>query len=140
MNQVVLIGRLTSDVNLREGDTTVASFRLAVNKDTSDGGADFIQCKAFGRVAENLAKYKHKGDEIAVMGRISTGSYKNREGATVRTTDVICNKIEFTHGNKAESSEPRGESFRPVQEPPRQRVELEEIPDTYEQLEEDLPF
>lgn len=134
MNVVVLIGRLTSDVSLNEsGKTPVASFRLAVDKNTQDKGADFIQCKAFGKTAINVHEYKHKGDEVAVNGRISTGSYTNKEGKTVYTTDVICNNVEFTHGSKGNTSDKYTDS----------RVKSlvdEDIPDSFEQLDEDVPF
>lgn len=130
MNIVILIGRLASDVSLNEGKT-VGSFRLAVSKDTAEGGADFIQCKAFGKQAENLQTYKHKGDEIAVVGRIETGSYTNREGKTVRTTDVICNRVEYTHGNKGGSSSVSNSVSSP---------KSADIPDSFAQFDDDIPF
>lgn len=111
MNTVILIGRLTSDPSVSyipDSEMAVASFRLAVNKDTKDGGADFIQCKVFGKQAENLQRWKHKGDEIAVQGRIETGSYTKKDGTKVSTTEVVCNRIEYTNGSKGNSeSTPR---------------------------------
>lgn len=133
MNKVILIGRLTADPSLSYTsgtNTAVASFRLAVGRDTKEGGADFIQCKVFGKQAENLQQYKHKGDEVAVEGRIETGSYKNREGVTVYTTEVICNRVEYTHGSKGESHD----------EPRNGREPQEQMTDSFEQLDEDLPF
>lgn len=135
MNQVILIGRLTSDPSLSYTsgtNTAVASFRLAVSRETREGGADFIQCKAFGVQADNLQRWKHKGDEIAVQGRIETGSYKKSDGTTVYTTEVVCNRIEYTHGSKANSEASREEPLRSYEEG--------ELPDTFQQAEDDIPF
>jgi len=134
MNKVVLIGRLTSDPSLSytpNTNTALASFRLAVNRETKDGGADFIQCKVFGAQAENLGRYKSKGDEIAVEGRIETGSYKKKDGSTVYTTEVICNRVEYTHGSKGGESAPRAEA-KPLPE--------DQMTDSFEELDESLPF
>lgn len=148
MNHVVLIGRLAADPTVSytpNTQTAVAAFRLAVSRETKDGGADFIPCKVFGRQAETLQQYKHKGDEIAVHGRIETGSYPNKNGETVYTTEVICNRIEYTHGSKG-SDEPKqgapnkkqyGNSFT---EPSVKGMGDMELPDSFEQAEEDLPF
>lgn len=141
MNKWFGIGRLTSDPSLsytQGTQTAIASFRLAVSRESKDGGADFIQCKVFGKQAENLQTYKHKGDEIAVEGRIETGSYEKRDGTKVYTTEVICNRIEYTHGSKGGESAPRGESK--YTEPSVKQMVEEELPDSFEALEEDLPF
>ena len=140
MNHVTLIGRLTSDPSLSytpNTQTAIASFRLAVSRESKDGGADFIQCKVFGKQAENLQQYKGKGDEIAVEGRIETGSYEKRDGTKVYTTEVICNRIEYTHGSKGESA-PREESK--YTEPSVKQMVEAELPDSFEALEEDIPF
>lgn len=137
MNVTILIGNLASDVNMNES-RTMASFRLAVSKDTADGGADFINCKAFGKTAENLERFKRKGDEIAILGRISTGSYKNREGKNVYTTDVIANKIDFTRGSKGEKSEQR--SDRNYTDPSIAGMVAGDLPDSFQQAEDDMPF
>ena len=132
MNFVGIIGRLTSDPSIREGEKTkVASFRLAVPRPYSKDEVDFIQCKAFGKTADFLENYKSKGDEIAVEGRIQTGSYKNKDGNTVYTTDVICDRVESTHGSRGGNTEPR-EKKKPVPQ--------EQMVDSFEQLDEDLPF
>lgn len=139
MNKVVLIGRLTSDPRLSYTPTTqtaVASFRLAVNRDSKDGGADFIQCKVFGKQAENLQTYKGKGDEVAIDGRIETGSYKNKEGATIYTTEVVCNRIEYTHGSRSgEYSESAGKRYEE-----KSNLSGDELPDSFESAEDDIPF
>ena len=148
MNSVVLIGRLTSDPKLSytpNTNTAVNSFRLAVKRIGKDGGTDFIQCKVFGKQAENLDHYKSKGDEIAVHGRIETGSYKNREGNMVYTTEVICDNIEFTHGNKGGRSDDDGDStqrFTPAQSivPQQTTFDFDDLPDSFQSAEDDIPF
>ena len=99
MNKVILSGRLTKDVDLRTGNTTFARFSMAVNRNfkNQDGkyDADFPGCVAFGKNAENIAKYFHKGSAIIIIGRIQTGSYKNKDGQTVYTTDVVVDEFEF---------------------------------------------
>lgn len=112
----------------------MASFRLAVPRPFSKDDTDFISCKAFGKTADFLENYKHQGDEIAVIGRIETGSYKNREGNTVYTTDVICDRVESTYGAKG------GNSHQTEDEPRNSRVPNEELPDSFEQAEDDIPF
>lgn len=103
MNKVVLIGRLTRDPEIRysqgEQATAVARYTLAVDRrfrrDSDSRTADFIGCVAFGRQAEFAEKYFRKGTKIAVAGRIQTGSYTNREGQKVYTTEVLVNEHEF---------------------------------------------
>lgn len=101
MNKVVLIGRLTNDIELRytANQTAVASFALAINrgkdKDGNDRGADFPRCIAFNKTAETLSKYCKKGGRLAVEGRIQTGSYKKQDGSTVYTTDIIVDRFEI---------------------------------------------
>jgi len=105
MNKVVLIGRLTRDPELRytgQG-TPVASFSLAVNRRKQKDKpqeADFIRCVAWGATGENLSKYQSKGNQIAVHGRIQTGSYE-KDGRKVYTTDVIAEEIEFLGSKKS---------------------------------------
>jgi len=104
MNVVILMGRLTADPELRQTDsTTVASYTLAVDRIGKDKGADFIRCKAFGKSADFAEKYLKKGLKIAVEGRISTGSYTNKDGQKVYTTDVIVNAHHFCE-SKGEGS------------------------------------
>lgn len=104
MNKVMLFGRLTRDVDLRysqgsEESTAVARFSIAVNrpKKNSNGQneADFPSCIAFGRTAENIEKYFSKGSRIVVTGRIQTGSYTDRNGNKVYTTDVVVEAFDF---------------------------------------------
>jgi single-strand DNA-binding protein len=100
MNQVILIGRLTRDPEVRyTGDQmAVASFTVAVDRPVradKEKQADFPRVTVFGRQAETCEKYLAKGRLVAVQGRLQTGSYKNREGLTVYTTDVVADRVEF---------------------------------------------
>ena len=91
MNTVNLVGNLTKDIELRSStNTEVAKFSLAVRRDKDN--TDFINCVAFGKTAELLAKYVKKGHKVGVEGRIQTGKY-DKDGRTIYTTDVIVNKI-----------------------------------------------
>lgn len=111
MNRVILMGRLTRDPEIRysQGDnpTAVARYTLAVdrrfNRNGNDATADFIGCVAFGRSAEFAEKYLHKGTKILVTGRIQTGSYTNRDGVKVYTTDVVVEDQEFAESKNANS-------------------------------------
>lgn len=99
MNQAILIGRLTRDVDSRTaGETKVARYTLAVDrryKRDGEQNADFIPCVVFGKGAEFAEKYLHKGMKVAVTGRIQTGSYTNKDGNKVYTTDVVVESQEF---------------------------------------------
>lgn len=103
MNVVVLMGRLTKDPEVRytQSGKGVASFTLAV--DRFGDGADFIRCQAWENQAAFCQKYLHKGSKVTLMGMIRTGSYDDRDGKKVYTTDVIANRIEFAESKKAES-------------------------------------
>ena len=107
MNRVIVTGRLTKDPEIRvNGNTTVAKFTVAAQRNFKDKdgnyGADFILCTAFGKTSEILEKYFHKGSLIGVTGRINTGSFTNKDGQKVFTTDVAVDSIEFI-GSKAEN-------------------------------------
>ena len=101
MNSVVLIGRLTRDPELSYTPNTqsaVCRFTIAVDRprrNGEDAGADFIRITVWGRQAETCDRYLSKGRQVAIAGRIQTGSYKNREGVTVYTTDVVADRVEF---------------------------------------------
>ena len=107
MNKVVLIGRLTRDPDVRypqnEGGKSVSRYTLAVDRNnSSDDSADFISCVTFGKSAEFVEKYLHKGDKVAVSGRISTGKYTNKDGQEVYTTDVIVESHEFAQSKNSD--------------------------------------
>ncbi|EGT3613208.1 single-stranded DNA-binding protein [Clostridium perfringens] len=104
MNITVLVGRLTSDPQVKlAGDTTVAKFTLAVNR-FKKGEADFINCVAFGKTAENIANFFFKGNQIAIKGRIQTGSYDAQDGTKRYTTDVVVEGFDFIDGNKKDNN------------------------------------
>ncbi len=106
MNQVILIGRLARDPELSYTPNTQSAmcrFTIAVDRPRrqgEDAGADFIRITVWGRQAETCDRYLSKGRQVAVQGRIQTGSYKNREGVTVYTTDVVADRVEFLGGGQ----------------------------------------
>lgn len=108
MNKAIIIGRMTRRADIRytqgENQTCIARFTLAVNRKYArqgDKDADFISCIAFGKTAEFMERYGHKGIKFVVEGRIQTGSYTNREGQKVYTTDVVVESIEFGESKSA---------------------------------------
>ena len=112
MNKVIEIGRLTKDPDVRYSQganaTCVARYTLAVDRKFKQEGqpnADFINCIAFGKLGEFAEKYLHKGTKIAVTGRIQTGSYKNKDGNTVYTTDVVVEEQEFCESKSQSNSQ-----------------------------------
>lgn len=113
MNSVVLIGRLTKSPEVRyisENQTAVATFSVAINrgkdKNGQDRGTDFPRVTVFGRQAENCERFLDKGRLVGIQGRLQTGSYKDKDGKTVYTTDVIADRVEFLEfGDKNESNE-----------------------------------
>jgi single-strand DNA-binding protein len=133
MNKIVLLGRLTRDIELRQaGETSVANFSLAVNRTFKRDGepdADFFNCVAFGKRAETLAQYVHKGNQLAIEGHVQMGQYTNKEGANVKTFDVMVDGFDFI-GSK---SERETENPEPKTETPTENFDLDlEI--------DDLPF
>ncbi|NLZ82709.1 MAG: single-stranded DNA-binding protein [Clostridiales bacterium] len=112
MNKAILMGRLTRDPEVRysqgESATAVARFTLAVDRrfkrpnDTQD--ADFISCVTFGKTAEFVEKYFRQGMKMAAVGRIQTGSYTNKEGQKVYTTDVVIEEVEFAESKAASAN------------------------------------
>lgn len=133
MNSVELIGRTTKDPDIRytSSQMCVASFTLAVDRDgrkdeNGEKQTDFPRVKVFGKQAENVERYVKKGKLIAVQGSIQTGSYQDRNGSTVYTTEVVANRVEFLdHGEK--------HSY------PAAANKIEE-PSDFEQINEDVPF
>ena len=139
MNRVILTGRLTADPEVRyttgEKSTAIATFTLAVNRrfvkrdDPNAQTADFIRCQAFGKTAEMISNYFHKGQKADLEGRLQTGKYTNKDNQTVYTTDVIIDNIEFGESKKAAS----GNVDTPMATP---SVDIN-IPDG---VDEELPF
>ena len=145
MNKVILMGRLTRDPDVRYTQAAepmaIARYTIAVDrrfqrKDAGDDQtADFISCVAFGRQGEFAEKYLKKGTKIALTGRIQTGSYTNKDGNKVYTTDVVVEEQEFAESKAASGSGNYGES-RPI--PSGASAEgFMNIPDT---AKDDLPF
>ena len=146
MNKVILMGRLTRDPEVRysAGDNAMAIARYSIavdrrgrNSGNNEQTADFINCVAFGKSAEFAEKYLRKGTKMLVTGRIQTGSYTNKEGAKVYTTDVVVEEQEFAEskgssennggysgGSSAPASAAAGDGFM-------------NIPDG---IDEELPF
>lgn len=108
MNKVVLMGRLTRDPEVRysagENATAVGNYTLAVDrrfKRDGEPSADFIRCVCFGRNAEFAEKYLRQGTKIVISGRIQTGSYTNRDGHKIYTTDIVIEEQEFAESKAA---------------------------------------
>ena len=146
MNKVILMGRLTRDPEVRysqgERPTAVARYTLAVNRTFKRAGepdADFINCVAFGRTAEFAEKYFRQGIRIVVSGRIQTGSYTNRDGMKVYTTDVIVDEQEFAESKASSEQSAAAFGGRPSMAAPSAPVGdgFMNIPDG---LDEELPF
>ena len=112
MNKVILMGRLTRDAEIRysqgESSTAIARFSLAVDRrfrrDNDEQTADFINCVAFGRTAEFLERFGRKGTKFVLEGRIQTGSYTNKDGQRVYTTDVVAENVEFAESKNNSSA------------------------------------
>ena len=149
MNKVILMGRLTRDPEVRysqgENAMAVARYTLAVdrrvsrNNQNGEPTADFIQCVAFGRSGEFAEKYFRKGMKVLVTGRIQTGSYTNKDGQRVYTTDVVVEDQEFAESKAASQSNGVGGGFAPVDRPsPSDAGDgFMNIPDG---IDEELPF
>jgi single-strand DNA-binding protein len=146
MNKVILMGRLTRDPEVRysqgENAMAVARYTLAVdrrfNRNNDDQTADFINCVAFGRAGEFAEKYLHKGTKIAITGRIQTGSYTNKDGVKVYTTEVVIEEQEFAESkNSAGNADNSG--FAPAGRPAPAAAGdgFMNIPDG---IDEELPF
>ena len=147
MNKVILMGRLTRDPEVRytqgQTPTAIARYTLAVDRrfakkdDPNAQTADFIGCVAFGKSGEFAEKYFKKGTKIAVTGRIQTGSYTNKDGVKVYTTDIVVEEQEFAESKNASANLPSnsGSSAMPQNEPDYDG--FMNIPDG---IEEELPF
>ena len=107
MNFTIQMGRLTKDPEVRTGQNgkKIARYTLAVDRIGKDAGADFIPCVAFDRSADFAEKYFTKGQRVLISGRIQTGSYTNRDGQKVYTTDVIVSSQEFADSKQQKQEE-----------------------------------
>lgn len=127
MNKVILMGRLTRDPDVRysagENATAVARYTLAVDrrfKRDGEATADFVQCVAFGRSAEFVEKYFRQGNKIAITGRIQTGSYINKDGQKVYTTDVVVEEQEFAESKASADNRSQNSSNSQASAPQNQ--------------------
>lgn len=142
MNKVILMGRLTKDPEVRyskgENPLAIARYTLAVdrrfNRNNEEQSADFISCVAFGKSGEFAEKYFHKGIKITVSGRIQTGSYTNKDGQKIYTTEVVVEEQEFAE-SKSSSHSNQGNNSKPTVTTDDEG--FMHIPDG---LEEELPF
>ena len=123
MNKVILVGRITGDLELKETQNGKSFCRLtlAVDRMKKEDGADFISCIAWGKTAEIMTKYLVKGSRIGIVGRIQTGSY-DKDGRKIYTTDVVVSDLEFLDSKKKEETS----------------EEYVEVPDNIN--DDDLPF
>ena len=134
MNNWTGIGRLTREPEVRyisESQTAVATFTIAIDRPTGAGKekkTDFPRITVFGRQAENCERFLAKGRLVGIQGSIQTGSYTDKDGKTVYTTDVVANRVEFLEwGEKTEQS--------------GNQSELDEIPEGFSAMpDDDLPF
>lgn len=143
MNKVILMGRLTRDPEVRytQGDNSmaIARYTMAVDrrfKKDGEATADFISCVAFGKAGEFAEKYFRQGLKVIICGRIQTGSYTNREGKKVYTTDVVIEEQDFAESKGAEKESNQGNASAAGQ-PTEDADGFMNIPDG---IDEELPF
>ncbi|SHJ87244.1 single-stranded DNA-binding protein [Hespellia stercorisuis] len=142
MNKVILMGRLTRDPQVRysQGENTlaIARYTLAVDrrfkKNGEDGGADYISCVEFGRAAEFAEKYFKQGTKVTISGRIQTGSYTNKDGQKVYTTEVVVEEHEFAESKRD------GASYTPGQPSPEPQTDADGFMNIPDGVDEELPF
>ncbi len=155
MNKVILIGRLARDPDMRTTGSgmSVTRFTVAVSRDFSSRNnnnqqqTDFVGCVAFGRQAENIAKYCSKGSQVAVDGRIQTGSYDGQDGQKRYTTDVVADNVTFlgSKGGSVSNDDPFSQPMPSYSEPQVETADVSEDPfkDFGEEIslsDDDLPF
>ena len=148
MNKVILMGRLTRDPEVRysqgENATAIARYTLAVdrrfNRNNDDQTADFIGCVAFGRAGEFAEKYFRKGTKVLVTGRIQTGSYTNKDGVRVYTTDVVVEDQEFAESKNSNSGGNGGFADGNVGRAPEPSGAGDGFMNIPDGIDEELPF
>lgn len=159
MNSVILIGRLARDPELSytpNTQTAACRFTIAVDRPKRNGdaqgngdyvrSADFIRVTVWGRQAETCDRYLSKGRQVAVQAHIATGSYKNRNGETVYTTDIVADHVEFLGGGNHQT-QPR-ESAEDIEKKARdmlldqtpKQTSFDDLPDTFQATDDDIPF
>lgn len=145
MNSVILIGRLTRDPELRYtngSQMAIAKFSLAIDRPSRQGEekkTDFPRVTVFGKQAENCEKYLAKGRLVSVQGRLQTGSYQDKDGKTVYTTDVVADRVEFLEWGDRPQQQSAG-SFSQAPEVQSGEDLEAEMPDSFLAINEDVPF
>ena len=126
MNVCIFIGRLGKDPEVRfsQSGKAVANLSLAVTRDYDREQTDWIRCVAFGKTAEVIQTYCKKGDAIGIIGRMQTGSYEDRDGKTVYTTDCMVDRVEFIGNGKKSPQKSNNDDTEP----------------NFSQVEQDIPF
>ena len=148
MNKVILMGRLTRDPEVRysQGDnaTAIARFTLAVDrriKRDNEASVDYINCVSFGRSAEFAEKYFHKGTTIVIAGRIQTGSYTNKDGQKVYTTDIVIEEQDFAESKAASQQNNSGNAQNASNNQQAQQPKPQTSPDGFMNADDEgLPF
>lgn len=149
MNKVILMGRLTRDPEVRysQGDNAmaIARYTLAVDRrfnrnNNDENSADFIGCVAFGKSAEFAERYLHKGTKIVATGRIQTGSYVNKDGVKVYTTDVVVEDQEFAESKAASQNNSQTSAGSRQQPPPPMPADKDGFMQIPDGIDEELPF
>lgn len=141
MNKVIIMGRLTRDPDVRwtqqnssQESMCIARYTIAVDRRGRDNGTDYISCVAFGKAGEFAEKYCRKGTKLAIVGRIQTGSYTNKDGVKVYTTDVVIEEQEFAESKAAGQ---QGNGSAPANNNDTYGDGFMNIPDG---IDEELPF
>ena len=137
MNNVVLIGRLATEPELNytpQNQTAYCRFNLAVNRMRKEDGADFIRITVWGKTAENCDRYLSKGRQVAIYGRIQTGSYTNKDGVKVYTTEVVASNVEFLGSVNNGTEQQPSQNTQPVQ------TSFDDLPDGFAVAEDEIPF
>lgn len=148
MNKVILMGRLTRDPEVRysQGDnaTAIARFTLAVDrriKRDNEASVDYINCVSFGRSAEFAEKYFYKGTKIVIAGRIQTGSYTNKDGQKVYTTDIVIEEQDFAESKAASQQNNSGNAQNASNNQQAQQPKPQTNPDGFMSADDEgLPF
>ena len=148
MNKVILMGRLTRDPEVRysqgENALAIARYTLAVDRRAArregEATADFINCVAFGRSAEFAERYLRQGTKIVVSGRIQTGSYTNKDGQKVYTTEVVVEESEFAESKAASGTSNNSYQASPVPSPAPSADISDGFMNIPDGIDEELPF
>ena len=147
MNKVILMGRLTRDPEVRyssgENARAIARYTLAVDRrfhKDNEASADFIACVAFGKGGEFAEKYLRQGTKIVVTGRIQTGSYTNREGQKVYTTEIVVEDQEFAESKAASQNNSQTSTGSRQQSPPPMPTDKDGFMQIPDGIDEELPF